>query len=1085
MISNILKFELNSRFKQPMTLLFFLMLVFQGIWYTQGSYEYYVNDATLMNGAALFYKNFAGGGMLLIIVIAIITGTVLYKDIQYKSAGIFYTLPINEKKFFLGRFLSAFLVNLIIGAGIFAGMVLVPYSGIGAPDKFGPTPWGQMIHGFFVLTAGNLLMLTLVCFASLVFFKRMAAGYLSIFALVMIFLVAETTSGTASNTALYEIIDPFAYVYTAQTLDALPADAKNNSYLSLGPVFYINRLVWIGGSLLVFLLAYRKFSFKGFIATTLGKKKSHLVQAEQQRAYASETVNIPGVHLLFSTGEFIKKFWRLATLEFKNVVRPVNFKIILSILGLMFFLQNIMWNATYYLGPQQPLTSSMTLVRLTMGFFIMMLLMIWSGELFFKDRTSNIWQIMDALPVPVWVTQLSKFVAMCGVALLLALLIIVCGILAQILSGGWQEINLFQYANDLLGYKWGWLTYILNIALVFFIAGLTGNRYLTHILSIGYYFFNIISFDMGIIEELRFGYALTPGIEDFSEMNGYGIWSIASFWYFIMWTALAAVFILLGIHFWKRGATLNLIKKLVSRTGQLNFSGKGLAVICLIAFFLLQSFIVREVNDKGNFEPESVTILEDATYEKNYKWIEKKPQPKLTGADIVLDFFPVERKAVFEARMQLTNFNSIQVDSIYLSFPDFMDFREIKWNDQLIEVAWKDDKLHQLALPIAMDTAETGMLFIKANKQYLGFTQGDAQPDLAFNGLFMDARDIIPRIGYNTSRELDKNRERDENGLSKLSARMASLEDGVALSEDAFAPDATWLGGKFTIGTSPGQYAIAPGKLNRSWQENGRNLYEYQLEAPSPFQWYFASAEFESSSFIANSLPVEVHFKKEHHYNISLYEKSVKTTIDFITERLGAYPFSELRLIEIPFYQEERYAFPNVVAISEKEGWYADTTGVAERAYITFSVATQLIRHWLYQNLHVANVQGADMLKSALPEALALQVVRSGHGEEAVDILLEKKKNVYEKERGNEPNQEPPLIYADGVDYLEENKGTIALYKLSEVMGPVSFTSRLSQWVKQKNDHNAVFKDLYEEWSRHLTADQEEKVNVDFEEVAR
>ena len=54
-----------------MTLLFFLMLVFQGIWYTQGSYEYYVNDATLMNGAALFYKNFAGGGILLVIIIAL------------------------------------------------------------------------------------------------------------------------------------------------------------------------------------------------------------------------------------------------------------------------------------------------------------------------------------------------------------------------------------------------------------------------------------------------------------------------------------------------------------------------------------------------------------------------------------------------------------------------------------------------------------------------------------------------------------------------------------------------------------------------------------------------------------------------------------------------------------------------------------------------------------------------------------------------------------------------------------------------------------------------------------------------------
>ncbi|MDN5217302.1 hypothetical protein QQ020_34835 [Fulvivirgaceae bacterium BMA12] len=1081
MISKILKFELRARFKQPMTLLFFLMLVFQGIWYTQGSYEYYVNDATLMNGAALFYKNFAGGGIILIVIISIITGTVLYKDIQYKSAGIIYALPINEKRFFAGRFLSAFLINVILGAGIFVGMVLVPFSGIGTPDKFGPTPWGQMTHGFLLLTVSNLLMLTIVCFASLVIFKRMAAGYLSVFAYVMLFLVAETVSGNAADTTFIELIDPFAYVYTAQVLDALPADAKNTAYLPLNSIYFLNRLIWLGGSLLLFWYAYRKFSFKDFIGaiSLRGRKKA----IDSSTPVSKKEIAVPHVRLIFSAIEYIRKFWRLSVLEFRNVVRPVNFKIIVGILGLMFFLQNIMWNATYYLGPQQPLTSSMTLARLTMGAFIMMLLMIWAGELFFKDKTANIWQITDALPVPVWVGQLSKFVAMCGVALIMALTIIVCGVLAQILMGGWKEIDPGLYAGDLLGYKWGWLTYILNIALVFFLAGLTGHRFLTHILGVGYYFFNIISFDMGIMEELRFGYALTPGIEDFSEMNGYGIWSIASFWYFIMWATLAVVFVLLGIHFWRRGASLSFVKKLTFQTNQINWYGKFVVLICLIGFFFLQSFIVREVNDKGNFETDAMANLKDATYEQKYKWIEEIPQPVITGIDLSLDLFPEIRKATYQADMQLTNLHSVSIDTLYLNTAEFVDIKDILWNGESVGVAWEDKEMDIVAVAYRLDSLERVNITIKAEKCYDGFTQSDAQPDLAFNGLFMDARDILPTIGYHADRELNKNRDRVDQGLGKINSRMAPVEDSIRLWQDAFSPDALWLGGKIRVSTSEGQTVVAPGVLKHSSKQGHRNYFEYELEAASPFEWYFCSGSFEKIEFQVKTIKVGIFHKKEHTFNLPLYQKSIQSSIDFINEELGTYPFSEVRLVEIPFYQNEHYTFPNGIAISEKEGWIADSSGIEEKAYIMFSTATQLMRHWLYQRVLIGNVQGADILKVALPEALALQVVRQTYGEEAVDGLLQKKKDAYGKERGNEPNVEPPLIYADGVDYLEKNKGTVAIYALSQKLGHQAFNREMLQVIDKFDRQAMSFSTLYNHLKTRLPADLVDQVAYDFEKV--
>lgn len=1080
MIGKIIKFELVARFKQPLTILYFLTMVFQGIWYIQGGYKYFVNDATLMNSSAILYKTLAGGGMLFCIILGLITGTVLYKDIQYKTSGMIYSTPIDQKKFFLGRFLSAYLINLILAIGLVVGLALAPYSGIGSPDKFGPTLWLQIFHGFFSITAWNILMLTMICFSAIVFFRKMAAGYLAIFLIVIFFVVGESSSATASNLLAYELIEPFSYVYTGVQLDYLPVSEKNTAFLPFTTTFFINRLIWVGGAFILFLFAYKKFSFKHFISAPSKRKKTGIDLVMSTRV---KNLQVPKVSLNYSTFEFIRKFWRLSVLEFKNVVRPVNFKIILIILMIMFFLQNIMYNATYYLGPTQPLAFTMTYVRLPMGFFITMLLMLWAGELFFKDRISNIWQITDSLPVPVWVTTVSKFLAMAGVAFIIASLIIVCGIVSQVILGGFQEIDLFRYVEDLLGYKWGWLNYMQNIALVFFLAGVTGHRFLTHTLSTGYFMFIVICFDTGIMEEVRYGYSLVPGMSDFSDISGYGVWSISSWWYFLLWTSLAFVFVLLGIHFWKRGTTLNFKRKLTFQTSQLNLSGKVLAVLGLVAFFFLQSFIQKEVYDNGNFLSEEQETTEDANYEKKYKWIEGKPHPKLTRLDLDLDLFPEDRKATYHAAMQLYNPHVAAIDTLYLNHEDFVHLEKIQWNGTPLEVAWTDEDFHQLAIPLTIDSAETGILSVVASKQYIGFTQsGEApQPDLTFNALFMSAKDILPHIGYDSDREVDRNRERKENELEKITSRMAAITDSVALNEDVFTSYADWIEGSITLSTSGDQVATGPGKVAKSWEEEGRNYYQLTLEKQAPYAWYFASGAYTSYDFETQGVKVSLMHKPSHDYNLGLYEEAVGQTLSFVNSELGSYPFSELKIVEIPFYQEALYAYPNGIAISEKEGWYVDTTDVAERAYLTHSVASQIIRQWLCQNVRIGNVQGADMLKVALPEALALREVASMHGDEAVKGLIEKKQNFYSKERGNEHNQEAPLIYADGAEYLEANKGVIAMNNLMNKLGTERFFALFHSWTKEYAGQTVHFKSLYDYLIDEI--DDDESIKRDFEEV--
>ncbi|MEM1408969.1 MAG: hypothetical protein AAGG59_19450, partial [Bacteroidota bacterium] len=175
------------------------------------------------------------------------------------------------------------------------------------------------------------------------------------------------------------------------------------------------------------------------------------------------------------------------------------------------------------------------------------------------------------------------------------------------------------------------------------------------------------------------------------------------------------------------------------------------------------------------------------------------------------------------------------------------------------------------------------------------------------------------------------------------------------------------------------------------------------------------------------------------------------------------------------------YTFANTLVISEKEGWVADTKGLQEKAYLYLKIGSGLASLWLQDNVQVANVQGAEMLAVGLPEAIGLQFVESVFGEEAVRLLTKKKMEQYGKDRNNEPNVEPPLLYSDGADYLEINKGATALHGLIAEIGSERFTSILLEWTEANKGQKATFKSLYEQMINGLSATSRQKCVKKFE----
>ncbi|WP_430906792.1 ABC transporter permease [Maribacter sp. 2-571] len=1085
MIWKIVGFELKKRVFQWTTLLYFLILVFQGIWYTKGNFEYYTNDGLLMNATTVFFKNLAGGGILMIIIIAIITGTALYKDKQYHTAHWIYTLPVNEKQFFLGRFLSAYFYNIIIALGYLAGMLLVPYSGIGDPHCFAPTPFWQLLDGFFFLTMPNLLLLTTLIFTVVALTQKMALGYLVTLVTVIAFLLMQTAAETSGITNALAIGDPFGYVGVDAMANSISVDDKNFGFLKLRGSLLYNRILWFSITLITFLIGYLSFSFKRFVKTSTKSKKQN--NPASPNLTVTQKLGSTTPSLAFGGIVFLKKLWSLARLEFKNIVRPVSFRVVLGVVLLMITLQNLIWNFSYYIGATQPLTSTMTLFRLTFGVFIMILLMVWAGELFFKDRTVNIHQITDTLPVPVWVTLLSRYIAMIGVAFVMAFSFVVIGIVIQVLKGGANNLDLWLYAYDLLGYNWGWLTYVCQISLVFFIAGLTGNRFLTHILGVGILFGTILAFELGLAEQTRFAFGAVPGLEDYSEMSGYGIWITAAKWYFLMWALLSAAFVFLGILFWDRGVPKKWYKKLSLRNEQLSWPGKIIALLLLGGFFVMQSFVADNTIGKNNFTPGEIEETERADYEKRYGYLKNGPQPKIFNLDATFDLFPMERKARYSARISMVNTSTSVIDTLFLNQLESVHLQNILLNNKKVKVVFEDNthRLWGYRIQPPLSPNDTLVVSLSAEKRYQGFTQSGDEPqtDLTYNGSFGRIYDFIPSIGYDENKQLQKNRKRVEQQLPKIDSRMASTTDARALRENYFDDNALAVSGTITISTAKGQIPLAPGTLKKEWTENNRVFRSYRIAPSYLFDWHIASADYLETTFDTDNTTVGILSSPKHQFNIKLYKKAATDALKFVNNNLGNYPYNDLRIAEINYYNDRFYSYPNTIAISEKEGWYADTAALEDKAFVYHLAISQIIGHWITENIKISNVQGAQMLTIALPEALGLFVVEEQLGKEAVDKLLKKKQEYYAKEKNKESNIEPPLIYADGQEYLEGGKGVVAMNYLINIIGKEQFIATLKTWIVEDSLNSKVFKDFYDILLPEVPKESVKRVKIDFEDL--
>ncbi len=1044
MVSKIVRFEFVNRFKTPFTYLFIAMGLFQGLWFTIGAYNTYANAGTFRNAPVIMYQIHAGMGMLIFIITAIVAATTLMKDLDSKTAETTYSGLADEKKFFAGRFLSAFLINIVLTTSFTIGMLLPPFLGIGTPDQYGPVPLGQIFHGFAFLTIPNLFLITSVSVSFVVFFRKASAAYAAVLGLIMLFMMSELLWDSSVYKTILMLLDPCGYTAVKDIINGMSVISRNSEYLVFSRELILNRIVWglIAAGLVT--AAWFRFSFKYFITT----KSKKVVVRKENKTVASDEYRIGEVNRDFSRWELIKKAFRISVMELRTVVKPFAFKMTMGFLFLIFLGYNFFWAEKYFLTTVHlPITSNMTFSRFSMSVYMAVLVMVWAGELLFRDRKDGSWRIIDATPTPSWVHISARYIAMSVVALIISGMLLLAGVITQ-LSKGFHDIEWGLYAQDLMGTRFGWVTYLFLVAMAFFFGTLFNNRRSGHVLGVSVFIFILVSAEFQLMEEIRFMFPLVPGIEGYSEMNGFGMFDVAHLWCSLMWLFLSGLMAVLFLLLWNRGIKRPFSERVQVAAGRFNWK-YGLSIVVMLGGLLYShNVFYYNVYELAGFKTTDQKAAEASAYEKKLAGISGKQHYKITDLKLNLDLYPSERRADYQAELSIINSGTENSDRIYLSLKKFLEIRSFSVQGIELKPAEVNEDLRYIVYKTGtpVKAGEVVTVQISASLQYKGFHQSDPQGDLVYNGTFLGV-DLLPHFGYDESRELDDNKDRMETGLEKLKSRMSGIDNSLALGNRVSSDQSDGVKWDITVSTSREQTAIAPGKLVKKWNKNNRNYYNFQSDSEGRMDFKILSARYENHEFEVEGTPVSIYYDKKHGYNIVYYQEALAEAFRWLSERLGKYPYSNLIVAEKTLYDDAFYTFHNVITISEKNGWAADMRELRGREYLHRTLMKELASQWIRADLRIADVQGADIFTASLPEYFSLLYMADLDPDTGAIKWLDQSCSNYLEGRGVEAIVEPALLRSDNAEYVGRDKGGLALHSIAMQMGVDKFNRWLRFWI--------------------------------------
>lgn len=1037
MLNEILRFEFSYRKNRPATYIYFGILF---ILCFAAATSKYVSFEGVAGGQIKENSPFFLATMTIIMtffmtfICSAIMGVAVLRDFEHKVESLMFSTTVSKFDYLFGRFLGSFLVMVLVYSAIWMSLMLG--FGIGEYLPWEPSWKGKpmlpfdawsYLQPFIFWGITNIFIQGAIFFAAGALSRSTVVIYTQGIVLFVLYQITDTILGDIENKNLAALLDPFCYrAFNIYTEYWTPAQ-KNTIIAPLDGVLLYNRLIWVGIAIGILVVTYFTFSFN-VVRTGLFKKKAI---KEEKSGIQPEAVRIPVVKQFSGFSTQLKQLWKEAIFYTKMVVREIPFIAIIFV-GLADLIISSFYFEEMYGTSSYPITANVIGLLNNFDLYFLIIVVFYSGELIWKERVTNMHLIIDATPVPDWVNLFSKFVGLLLIYSGLLLILILSGILIQA-SHGYFNFEVSLYFKALFVNTMIFL--VLYTLLSFFVQVMAHNKFVGFAMMFVFFLVTFFLAASGIQHPLfSFG---SGSLRDYSDMNKYGHFITRFSWLKLYWFALVAFLFVVAVVFSVRGSEA--VMKTRLRVGKLRLTRTviTLGIFAFVSFIAIGGYVYYNTNKLNTYETREEGEEKRVAYEKTLKKFEHLPQPKIIDVNLKVEVYPQDRNFTAEGYFWLKNKTSKTIADVHIQNDEE---HKMKLEYLKFEGGAKENKtydkygytIYTLSKPLA--PGDSVKMSFKTRYETKGFVANGGNTDVVYNGTFFNNL-YFPTIGYADNYELSDDDTRRKHKLP-VKERMLEQNNPVGLSQSLFGDDADYIRFEMVIGTAKDQTAIAPGYLQKTWDENDRKYFHYKMDVPMCNFYSIVSARYEVKKDKWKDVDLEIYYNKGHEYNLEKMMASMKSSFDYFSKNFSPYQYRQMRIMEFPRYSEFAQSFANTVPFSEGIGFIQKVDDPKEDLDMPFYVTAHELGHqWWGHQVAEAGVKGNAMLSETQAQYSALMVMKHAVTPEIMQKFLKYELNSYLKGRATERKKEQPLNMVEGQGYIHYRKGSVVMFALQDYIG--------------------------------------------------
>ncbi len=951
------------------------------------------------------------------------------RDYKNEFNEILFTTRISKSGYFFGRFFGALVLSTMPLLGVFLGALigsfLGPAFGWIGEDRFGDFYLQTFVNNYLLFILPNMFFAGTIIFAMANIWKSTVVSFIGAIIIMMGYIISGSLVSDLDNETIGALTDIFGIrAYSTYSKYFTPIEKNTLSPVFEGLLLW-NRLIWVSVGTIILIASYFGFSFQ---------QKNKKVKAPKASKNEDHTAfQLPTLHPVYTAKTGWLQFKSFFYTNFLSIAKSVTFKILLFF-GVIMVISNLINGFEYYGLQSYPVTYKMIdIVSGVASLFVIIILVFFSGELIWRDRDSKINEVVDATPHTSIISLAAKALSLIAITVILHFSLTLCGIVYQ-LAKGYGRIELDVYLLDFL-YDTLPL-YTITAGVLIMIQVVINNKYIGYFVSIIVLFIWELVMVALDIQSSMLLIGDGPSLR-YSDMNQFGPGLLGATWFNIYWLLFSFTCLLIAGALWSRGILGSLKERIQTAFHQLSKGYKVLMLVSFTAWVMVASFVYYNTQVLNEYRTSDENEELAAEYEKQFKKYQNVKLPKVTDIKYYIDVFPYKRDVFVKAEIQLTNENSVPVDSIHFNLSDEWE-TEIKIPGSTL--AFEDKHFGYMIYVLNTPMQPGDSIPIQIETKYItsGFGNSAGNTSIVNNGTFLNNFQMLPSLGYNVGAELSDKNTRKKLGLPPKD-RMPKLQENC--TDDCMANyltdgHADYINSETIISTAGDQTAVAPGSLVKQWNENGRNYFHYKVDHPSQNFFSFISAKFEVARRKWNGIDIEVYYDKKHEVNIARMLSAIENSLDYYTKNFGPYYHKQCRIIEFPRYSTFAQAFPGSMPYSEAFGFIINLEDENENNVIDAVIAHEMGHQWWAHQVVGANMQGGTMLSESFAEYSSLMVMKK-ESKTAMKMreFLKYDHDRYLRGRSGEVDSELPLYQVENQGYIHYGKGSVILYALQDYIG--------------------------------------------------